>query len=147
MTAKQSHAWLSRGQHDGQIPDPSLPGYAEAGGYFGSSPTSQKPKVEKQSQLWSTVALEKCAGGTGVRPGQQALPSLPIGGGAQPPLPTHAAFGDGSPLSGWISSQPGHNVAHEDVSGSFAGGWQNPIVAKQSHAWLSVGQQLGHFFP
>ena len=31
--------------------------------------------------------------------------------------------------------------------GSFAGGSQKPMEAKQSQALFSFGQQLGHFFP
>jgi len=38
-------------------------------------------------------------------------------------------------------------LAHALVSGSFFGGSQKPIAAKQSHALFSAGQHDGHFFP
>ena len=46
-----------------------------------------------------------------------------------------------------MESQPGHSVEHWLVVGRRSGGSQNPTAAKQSHAVLSFGQQLGHLAP
>ena len=116
MAAKQSQAWLSPGQQLGQAALPVVP----AGGYTGLSPALQKPRLAKQSQLWSEVALKPL-------PGQQwsfgALPQA-----------THSADGTGSPVAGLFSTQPGQISLHCVASGIRAGGEQNPMLATQSVA-------------
>jgi hypothetical protein len=79
-------------------------GHLAPGVYTGSVPGSQNPSSPKHSHVWSLVSSMPL-------PGQQALSHL---------------------QSGVV--QFGHSVWHRDSVGSTAGGSQNPIAAKQSHA-------------